>query len=539
MTVAHFSLVACIVVILGVLVGLRTRRNVSILLAAIVACLCGALFYVLFSLIFVASTAVAFSGAPRVFIPFFFLPGGEFAEDISKAPSRVDFVNKYGPDLVREKLPATTNFTANLLLTLALLSTVVFLATFFLTMAGKLIIVRTTEPEVIPRSSKSNLPRVFISYSSRDKKFVTWLINRLKAEGLDVWIDMQRIAVGDTIVEKLNEGLESASYLIAILSENSVSSLWVRDELGYAFFREKTKQPLTILPVVIDACVLPPLLVGRKFADCRTNRDQGFNELLAVLNREREILNSDFSDFSRAETNSMQVPSLAGLGRILLQLSPVQLNQVAHALDVSNKNPNGDLWQPDDLADEILRNVEDRKMLSKLRDLLADESPSSLPKNIRPLASRLTEDIHESGLELKDLIFMSSLSERLDGAHSKRWRLLRTNSAYDFNKLKDACVKADSKLFEADNALGQYHQTILFLQAIYLFAVAWSEMTVTSITNEEFFVELIDDLARSVIKLQSPIDSSNVATFLSHCKSQVFAQALQSVGYDPSLFENP
>lgn len=537
MTVAHFSLAACVVVILSVLIGLRTRRKVSLLHAAPAACLCGALLYVLFSLTFVASTTVAFKDAPRVFIPFFFLPGGEFAEDISKAPSRVEFVNKYGPDLVREKLPATANVTTNGLLTLALLSSVVFLTTFLLTIAGKLLLLSTTEAELIPRSREFSLPRVFISYSSRDTKFAKWLATRLKAEGLDVWIDVQRIAVGDSIVHRLNEGLGSASYLIAILSESSVNSKWVRDELDYAFFKEKTKQPVTILPVVIDECILPPLLMGRKFADCRTNKEQGLKELLAVLNRERAILNSDFSDFSRAETRPETGPSLADLGRNLIQLAPDQLNQVAQAL-LSNKSPQGDLGQPDELVDEILRIVEDRKLLSKLRDLLADESPGSLPKSMRPLASQLTEEIEESGLELKDLIFMNSLSEHLHGANSRRWRLLRTNSAYDFSKLKKACDRADSKLCEADNAFGQYHQTMLFLQAIYLFAVPWSEMTVTSMTNEQFFVELIDDLARSVIKLQSPIDSSNVGTFLSHCKSQAFAQALQSVGFDPSLFEN-
>jgi hypothetical protein len=100
----------------------------------------------------------------------------------------------------------------------------------------------TTEAELIPRSREFSLPRVFISYSSRDTKFAKWLATRLKAEGLDVWIDVQRIAVGDSIVHRLNEGLGSASYLIAILSESSVNSKQrTRTQGAFSCFESRTR----------------------------------------------------------------------------------------------------------------------------------------------------------------------------------------------------------------------------------------------------------------------------------------------------------
>jgi hypothetical protein len=522
----------------GVFAGILLRNKIKNPIAIVSTLVCITGFYVFFSHIFVSATAVAYRDAPSVFIPIFFLSGGELADDISSAPSRVDFVNEYGPDFLRDKLPGSDNFTVNLYLTQFLLACVAFTGMLFLAPVIARFVLRINHSGGTKPGPGPELPKVFISYSSRDTKFVNWLITRLKQEGLTVWVDVQQVAVGDSIVARVNEGLESASYFIPVLSKSSVQSAWVQQEMDYAIIREKTQTPLSILPVVIDDCNLPPLLVGRKFADCRTDRNQGLIELLAVLNREREFFNSDFSDFSRATNRSSQVSSLASLGRSLLQLSSHQLNDLAQELGISKSNTEGKPWAPNEIVDEILLNVQNRRGLSELRDLLAVELPESLPKNVRPLAARLTEDIKTSGLILEDFIFMRSLSEQLRSVNSKRWRLLRLNTAYDFNKLKEACDKADSKLFEADQALGEY-QVLLFLQAIYLFAVRWVEVTESSMTNDDFFVELIDELARSVIRLPSPIDSSNVATFLSHCKAQNFDQALRCVGVDPSLFENP
>ena len=58
---------------------------------------------------------------------------------------------------------------------------------------------------------------VFISYSHADSEFVNDLADKLKASGVDVWIDRWKIKVGDSITQKINEGIGESDYLLIVL----------------------------------------------------------------------------------------------------------------------------------------------------------------------------------------------------------------------------------------------------------------------------------------------------------------------------------
>ncbi|HAW49991.1 TPA: hypothetical protein DCX16_03465 [bacterium] len=104
--------------------------------------------------------------------------------------------------------------------------------------------------------------KTFISHSSLDHDFVEQLAQRLKSDNVDVWIDDWMINVGDSIIQKINEGLEDSSFFIIVISENSINSDWVQQELKAAFMKQMTKRDIKILPVLIDLdpSKLPPLL---------------------------------------------------------------------------------------------------------------------------------------------------------------------------------------------------------------------------------------------------------------------------------------
>ena len=80
-------------------------------------------------------------------------------------------------------------------------------------------------------------PTVFISYCHADNQFVDGLANRLKASGIDVWTDKWMIKVGDSITHKINEGIGASDWLILVLSQASVSSKWVKEELNAALIK--------------------------------------------------------------------------------------------------------------------------------------------------------------------------------------------------------------------------------------------------------------------------------------------------------------
>ena len=50
--------------------------------------------------------------------------------------------------------------------------------------------------------------KIFLSHSSKDKEFVRKLADDLKTYGLSVWFDEWEIKVGDSITNKISQGID-------------------------------------------------------------------------------------------------------------------------------------------------------------------------------------------------------------------------------------------------------------------------------------------------------------------------------------------
>ncbi|MFA6980519.1 MAG: toll/interleukin-1 receptor domain-containing protein [Ignavibacteriaceae bacterium] len=126
-------------------------------------------------------------------------------------------------------------------------------------------------------------PRVFISHSSKDKSFTEELAWNLSEFGFDVWFDKWEIAIGDSIVDKVFEGIKASDSLIIVLSEVSVNSRWVKEELNTALMRRISENDIKILPVMIETCDVPVPLNHIRYADFRENKEEGLALLLESL----------------------------------------------------------------------------------------------------------------------------------------------------------------------------------------------------------------------------------------------------------------
>lgn len=104
-------------------------------------------------------------------------------------------------------------------------------------------------------------PRVFLSHANEDReRFVVGFAERLRAKGIDVWLDKWEIAPGDSLVDKIfEEGLKNADALIVVLSLKSVNKRWVREELNTAIVK-RIESNTRIIPVVIENCDIPEAL---------------------------------------------------------------------------------------------------------------------------------------------------------------------------------------------------------------------------------------------------------------------------------------
>lgn len=123
-------------------------------------------------------------------------------------------------------------------------------------------------------------PSVFLSYSSQDEETARRLVRDLQARGVRVWFDRKEILAGDSIVDRIQEGLHSSEYLIVLISQHSLHSKWVQMALDRAFATFPDATDIRIIPVLLDGSEIPPEISRTRYVDLTGGYDAGLRELL-------------------------------------------------------------------------------------------------------------------------------------------------------------------------------------------------------------------------------------------------------------------
>ena len=131
----------------------------------------------------------------------------------------------------------------------------------------------------------------FISHSSKDKSFVRQLAADLVASGVQVWLDEQRIRVGDSIPERVAQGVAESDFFLVVVSASSVDSPWVRKELNQALIHEIEKRRVRVMPVLLDRVSLPETIREKKYANFTESYAKGLAELLESIKAAEVITN--------------------------------------------------------------------------------------------------------------------------------------------------------------------------------------------------------------------------------------------------------
>jgi uncharacterized protein YjbI with pentapeptide repeats len=97
----------------------------------------------------------------------------------------------------------------------------------------------------------------FISYSSKDEEFAKRLYNDLQSEGVRCWFAPEHLKIGDRLRVRIDESIRLYDKLLLVLSENSVSSEWVGDEVEAALEKEEGPGGKAVLfPLRLDDAVM-------------------------------------------------------------------------------------------------------------------------------------------------------------------------------------------------------------------------------------------------------------------------------------------
>ena len=112
----------------------------------------------------------------------------------------------------------------------------------------------------IPTPSK---PKAFLSYAYEDFEIAEEIANRLMAQGIDTWWSGWSIAAGDSLRQKIDDGLADCTHFLVLLTPASRLKPWVNQEMDAGLVRKLEGQATFIaLRRGLAPEDLPPLLRG-------------------------------------------------------------------------------------------------------------------------------------------------------------------------------------------------------------------------------------------------------------------------------------
>jgi hypothetical protein len=111
--------------------------------------------------------------------------------------------------------------------------------------------------------SQKTRPRIFLSYSTKDRQIADELVQALSNREIGVWMDQAEIAIGDRLTENIKRAIDAVDYVVVLFSENALESAWVMRELEIAMDYERENNCVKVLPIIIDQSKLPEVLFDR------------------------------------------------------------------------------------------------------------------------------------------------------------------------------------------------------------------------------------------------------------------------------------
>lgn len=167
--------------------------------------------------------------------------------------------------------------------------------------------------------------KAFLSHTSSDKDLVGLVHQKL--ENKNAWYDAADIENGESIPEKINEGLRYATHYILFWSKKASESNWVRAELNAAFVRMMANK-CKFMIFVLDGTPLPELLQPYKYDNVDKNDLEKASDIIVekifsqegtvtrlseFVNRTKEI--GDIEEAIRAGYKLIILQGILGIGK--------------------------------------------------------------------------------------------------------------------------------------------------------------------------------------------------------------------------------
>jgi len=127
------------------------------------------------------------------------------------------------------------------------------------------------------------MPGIFLSHSSKDKALAKKIAEDLSLAGIDVWLDEWMVQVGDSISQKIQQGLRDMNLVAVLLTHSSIQSGWVEKEWQSKIGQEAERKRVLILPLKADDAEIPELLKDKKYADFASDYRGALDDLVIAI----------------------------------------------------------------------------------------------------------------------------------------------------------------------------------------------------------------------------------------------------------------
>ncbi|MEM7132064.1 MAG: toll/interleukin-1 receptor domain-containing protein [Chloroflexota bacterium] len=101
-----------------------------------------------------------------------------------------------------------------------------------------------------------NFYSCFVSHSSKDHEFAERLYADLQSRGVRCWYAPEDMKTGDRVRQTIFDQIRLHEKLLLVLSEQSLSSGWVEDEVDKALDEEKRHSKQMLFPIRLDNAVM-------------------------------------------------------------------------------------------------------------------------------------------------------------------------------------------------------------------------------------------------------------------------------------------
>lgn len=142
-----------------------------------------------------------------------------------------------------------------------------------------------TLSQIFGKQTDSKVFEVFLSHSSLDKKLIDLIFFELQKVEIKIWYDKFEIDFGDSISDKINEGLDKSDLGLICMSKNFLESNWGKGELNYFLQkRMNTGNPnFIVLNIDCEHEDIPPLIQDYRYLSLQ--KQEWKKELLNTISK--------------------------------------------------------------------------------------------------------------------------------------------------------------------------------------------------------------------------------------------------------------